>query len=76
MSLGANKMWSGRFILCICAAIAMVVISCTLAVLLVLTRTDDTANPMIMSALTAMSGLLSSVVTFYFTKPQPPQEQK
>lgn len=59
-----KKMWSGRFILCVCAAISLMMFSVVVAYLMV--KTEDKNGLTI--ALNMIGNVIVSIVTFYFTK--------
>ena len=62
--MNSKKMWSGRYMLCLCAAFALIAFSGVLAYLMVVTK-DEKAMTI---GLTMISNILVSIVTFYFTK--------
>ena len=67
-NLTRSKLYSGRFILCICTAFTMVLFTVALAFILWDTRHEGDINPAIMAGVSLMSNLMIAVVTFYFTK--------
>lgn len=63
-TMNSKKMWSGRFLLCLCAAVAIFAFTVVLGYRLALT--DD--EKLLAIALNMISMTVSSVITFYFTK--------
>lgn len=69
-TLNRNKLYSGRFLLCLCAAFAMILFTSALAGILWSTKEQTEVNPAIMTGLTLMSNIMTAIVTFYFSQRQ------
>lgn len=67
-TLNKSKLYSGRFLLCLCAALAMILFTFALAAILWSTRLQTEVNPAIMAGLALMSNLMTAIVTFYFSQ--------
>lgn len=70
-TMNKNKMWSGRYLLCACAALAVLIFTGVLGYRLIIT--DD--EKLLTVAMTMIAMTVSSVVTFYFTRQMPTVEK-
>jgi uncharacterized membrane protein len=66
-TMNSKKMWSGRYLLCVCAAFSLMAFSGVVAYLMVVNQSENVQT----IAMTMISNVLIAVITFYFTKSRP-----
>lgn len=60
-----EKLFSGKFLLCVSAALCLVLLTIT-ACIAILTQSGD--NPIVLALVALLSNILTGITTHYFTK--------